>query len=1054
MSNGLLTARWPWRPRFARRIFVAYLLLALCRGQVLAETPGNVRVYTLADGLRDSLVTAVTVSPRANVWLKHGELSEISWLDGYSVNNLPSPGGGSYRIHESRSAQLWSIYSAGLQEYQGGQWIRYPIPEIRAEFQTNVLRQVRQLPLVPGEREHLLFLLPDRLIEYHAGLNQTKLIRAARSSSLQKFVDMTLARDGGVWITGARGIAKLPGPVRRLSPQSEWREYLLDESLEISDLQRPFEDDQGGVTMVADIAAANKKVLVHFDGESWEVRALPGETIRQGWRDPEQNFWVLTINSLWWIPRDSNRATEKQLIATGQFFDVATEPKGIFWIASNQGLLRYAPTPWRRPVESASLKSFYTVYEDKGDNLWFGGTTLLSFNQDGWRDHPLPPGWTGPIDSIQHMPNGGLLLGGSNQIALFEPESAASNLVAPPAGSSIKMLGPLGDYKVVLRASTTTGTNLDHDLITFDGTNFAPLLPPSVTLKSGFVPECFLALDNGDIWLGGAGGAALYREKQLRDFRSGNNQGPGKTFSLLEAGPGKIWCGEEGRITEYDGKAWSVVRTGLGLVHGMTKSRDGSIWAASSAGLYRFQKNSWVLNDKEDGLTDGALHKVFEDRHGRVWAAGEQGLSLYFPEADIDPPRTFISKADKSNIASTATTFDLVFSGRDKWKFTEASRLLYAYRLDQGVWSPYTNQTTVSFKNLTAGNHQFTVRAMDRNWNEDPEGASFEFFLVVPWYKEWRLVAISVVGFLITLFLAGLAINRHLRLVKSYAEVENIVAERTRELEEANQALLHSQKMKALGALAAGVAHDFNNILSIIRGSAQIIENNLDDKEKVRTRVSRIKTVVDQGTGLVKAMLGFSRIPEKEPVAFDLMMLVEDTLKLLGDRFNKDVHIRLEAERGCPSVQGSKDLLQQILLNLILNAADAMDQRGEIILRLRRDIPPGGKTVLSPMPASGYIGIAVHDSGHGIPPEILPRIFEPPEILPRIFEPFFTTKALSTRRGTGLGLSMVYEIAKQTGYGLMVESVVAQGTTFTILVPVAPRPVPSAVASPVQHLER
>ena len=983
--------------------------------------------------MRDAACTAVTVSPRGNVWLKHGELDEISWLDGYSVNKLPSPGGATYRIHESRSAQIWSLYASGLEEYQGGQWLKYAIPEIRAEFQTNVLRQVRQVPLVPGEREHILFLLPDRLMEYHSGLNRSLTIRSVQSTQLQKFLDMTSARDGGVWLTGARGLAKLPGPIRRLSGTSEMREYLVPEHLGVSEFQRPFEDDQGGLTMVADQAALNKKVIVYFDGDSWEVRPVPGETLRQAWRDWDQNFWGLTINSLLRLPRVPGHGPEKEVVATGQFFDVATEPKGIFWVGSNQGLIRYAPTAWRAPGESKiASQPISAICEGRGDTVWFGGTGLLSFNQEGWQEYPLPADWEGPIEFLHDFTDGRLIVGGSNRTALFQPESAKFSAVHSPDGNNVKVLGVAGE-KAIIRFEAA-GTNAAPELQTFDGTTFAPWDLRLRNARPGFVIDSLFALENGDIWLTGPAGVWLYRDKQLHEFGAHEKYRPGAAFSLLEANGGKIWSGEEGRISEYDGKSWSLVRIGMGIIHGMTKSRDGSVWVASSAGLYRFQKNSWVLNDTHDGLIDGAIHCVFEDRHGRVWAGGEHGLSLYFPEADIDPPRTFISKADNSSVASTATTFALVFSGRDKWKFTEPDRLLYSYRLDHGIWSPYTNQATVTFRKLAAGPHQFTVRAMDRNWNEDPEGASFEFVLVMPWYKEGRLVAISTLGLGIILVLGALAVNRHRQLVKSYAEVGRIVAQRTRELEEANQALLHSQKMKALGTLAAGVAHDFNNILSIIRGSAQIIENNLDDREKVLVRASRIKTVVDQGTGLVKAMLGFSRVPDKEVGPFDVKALLEETVKLLGDRLSKDVPIRIESGQKLPAAHGSKELLQQILLNLILNAADAMDHKGEIVLQLDAHGFPGAHTVLPPALARGYLYVAVRDAGHGIPQEILPRIFEP----------FFTTKALSTRRGTGLGLSMVYELAKETGYGLMVESVVARGTTFVIAVPISDREVPLA----------
>ena len=119
--------------------------------------------------------------------------------------------------------------------------------------------------------------------------------------------------------------------------------------------------------------------------------------------------------------------------------------------------------------------------------------------------------------------------------------------------------------------------------------------------------------------------------------------------------------------------------------------------------------------------------------------------------------------------------------------------------------------------------------------------------MVPPWYKETRLLLISSTGAAVALFFAGIAFNRHRQLLRSYAEVERKITERTRQLEVANRELVHSQKMNALGTLAAGIAHDFNNILSIIKGSTQIIEENLHNPEKIQTRTDRIKLVVEQG---------------------------------------------------------------------------------------------------------------------------------------------------------------------------------------------------------------
>jgi signal transduction histidine kinase len=427
---------------------------------------------------------------------------------------------------------------------------------------------------------------------------------------------------------------------------------------------------------------------------------------------------------------------------------------------------------------------------------------------------------------------------------------------------------------------------------------------------------------------------------------------------------------------------------------------------------------------------------LHEDQRGRVWAGTTRGLSLYDPDTDRDPPQTQIDDlAEKDKNIHEGGAITLTFSGHDKWKHTPRERLLYSHRLDDHDWSPFQEASPVTFADLPAGKHSFQVRAMDRNCNVDLKcAAELNFLVVLPWYKEKRLVLISMLGVLVALFFAGLAFNRHRQLVRSYAEVEKKVAERTRELEIASRELLHSQKMNALGTLAAGIAHDFNNILSIVKGSAQIIEENVENPQKVRTRVDRIKTVVEQGAGIVKAMLGFSRESNLQPATCDLNAVVEDTMKLLGDRFLREVQVSFETTNDLPAVAGPKDFVQQILLNFIFNAAEATEgsQSRQITLSTRKVEQPPPGVVLAPMRSDGSIAVSVRDSGCGIQPENMGRLFEP----------FFTTKALSARRGTGLGLSMVYELAKKMDAGLAVETTVGRGSLFTLILPV---PVSSGV---------
>jgi signal transduction histidine kinase len=374
---------------------------------------------------------------------------------------------------------------------------------------------------------------------------------------------------------------------------------------------------------------------------------------------------------------------------------------------------------------------------------------------------------------------------------------------------------------------------------------------------------------------------------------------------------------------------------------------------------------------------------------------------------------------------STLEPTTVIFRGNDKWDYTLPEGLLFSYKLDEAPWTGYSNSASRVFQNLSSGSHVIEVRAMDRNGNQSPGSSRMEFAVIVPWFQDPRLLVVTLLALCVTLIFAGYAVTKHFQLKRSYAEVEEIVRQRSGELQKANQELLHSQKMRAIGTMAAGIAHDFNNILSIIRGSAQIIEGNVDDKEKIKTRVNRIQTVVEQGSSIVKALLGLGRMNEQELGTCDLGELLHETRKLLSDRFSAEVVFTVGVEDRLQGTVCSREVLQQMLVNFILNAVESMGGRGLVKLSAHTSDTLPEEVILEPSKAKSYVFLTVSDSGSGIAPETLPRIFEP----------FFTTKGFSSRRGTGLGLSMVYELAKGLGYGVSVKSMVGRGSEFSILVP-------------------
>jgi len=1020
-------------------LFLGATLVALpgsSWGQRPSSWPVNLRVYRMADGLAESACISVSLAPQGRVLARHLKSASISQLDGYAVTTIPALDTGNGRIYESPGGQLWTVVAEGLQEFRNDNWLLHPVPEIASEFRAHVPRLVDPVPLWPVRQGVVLFLLPDRLLEFNteaSGHPRVEALLAAAQTRLERFSGLTLARDGGLWIAGARGLAKAAGPVRNLRRDSEWHDFLPPESLQITNLLEPHEDDEGVVTAVAESVTDRQKALAHFDGQRWTAEAVPLERVRYAWRGPDRTDWASTIDLLCeWEPGGREEIESEEGTAR-QYYDAAVEPGGAFWLASSDGLFHYAPFTWRSPSPVRSITSpVHGLTGDEAGRLWFAASGNLHVLQnESRREFPLPLATSNnlpPVHALFRLKDGSLLLEAGDQCFQFNPIAAAFTTVRakPPAGS-LKPLGLLKDGRLCFQTLEAGAAEQTFRLEAYNGARFEPLALPLPEPTPGSIFSTLLAAQNGDLWLGGDRGTAWYHDQKWRTFASTDGSSPESVVAFTEFADGRIWCATPDKVWAFDGRNWSAVRVGLDRINALMAARDGSLWVGTDGGLYRFFQGAWVENGTDEGLPVGGIRELYEDGRGRVWAGTAHGLSLYHPEADPDPPRTYVQiLGSKDNSIPEGSTITVVFSGQDRWNYTPRRRLLFSYRLGGLDWSPFQEDRTFSFAELPAGKHELQVRAMDRNCNVDPNPARLDFVVALPWYKESRLVAIAFVGLAVALFFAAVAFNRHRQLLRSYAEVEQIVAQRTRELEVANRQLLHSQKMNALGTLAAGIAHDFNNILSIIKGSAQIIEDNLDDPAKVSTRVDRINTVVEQGAGIVKAMLGFSRDSGEQPASCDLNAVLDDTVKLLGDRFLREVQVSLERAPALPEVPCSKDFIQQILLNFIFNAAESMTGRKQIVLATRLMDKLPAALVLAPASAARYVAVSVRDVGCGISPEVLPRIFEP----------FFTTKALSTRRGTGLGLSMVYELARKMNAGLAVETVPDHGSTFTLILPV------------------
>jgi PAS domain S-box-containing protein len=260
-----------------------------------------------------------------------------------------------------------------------------------------------------------------------------------------------------------------------------------------------------------------------------------------------------------------------------------------------------------------------------------------------------------------------------------------------------------------------------------------------------------------------------------------------------------------------------------------------------------------------------------------------------------------------------------------------------------------------------------------------------------------------------------------------FAKITRDITERRkseRELQETREALFQSQKMDAIGQLTGGVAHDFNNLLMAVLGSLELLRKRLPDDPKTIRLVDNAMHAAQRGAGLTQRMLAFARRQELNPVALDVANLVREMTDLLHSSLGATAQIRMEFASGLNKILADPNQLELAILNLAVNARDAMPKGGVIVISAKEETIAGATDLKD----GRYVCLAVTDNGVGMD-EATRR---------RALEPFFTTKGIG--KGTGLGLSMVHGMIQQSGGKFVLRSSKGEGTTAELWLPVAAGP--------------
>jgi signal transduction histidine kinase/ligand-binding sensor domain-containing protein/ActR/RegA family two-component response regulator len=509
---------------------------------------------------------------------------------------------------------------------------------------------------------------------------------------------------------------------------------------------------------------------------------------------------------------------------------------------------------------------------------------------------------------------------------------------------------------------------------------------------------------SGRLLVGTLAGLLILENKTLKKFKHHGFEVDKPVYFILEDHKHRLWIGTNYGVVRWDGKNKRTYTTREGL-SGLETNR--------AAGIEDSKGRTWIGTNRGVSLYE----EEFDEHQGFQPQPKVQLLTLEAPGKQIP-----LTGNQPLQLAYNENNIGFHFRGIS---FVNEKAVSFKHRLEgfEKEWSQeqYQHNRMIRYTNLPPGTYYFHLKAQNALGVWSGVVTSPGITILKPFTKTWWfyllvVLAAAVVFYSISRFLSE---RRHAALLKKQVE------ERTRQLEAAQQRLIQAQKMEAIGTLAGGIAHDFNNILGAILGYTELALEDLPEGTQVRKNVQYVLSGAERAAELVKQILAFSRQAVQERKPLILCAIVEDALRLLRSTLPATIEIRRDTRAETGTILGDPTQIQQVIMNLAINAAHAMKEKGgtlEVILdevALDEETAPGNHNI---KPGS-YLRLTVSDTGHGIPKAVMKRIFEP----------YFTTK--KTGEGTGMGLAVVHGIVKSHGGDISVYSEPGKGTTFNVFLP-------------------
>lgn len=788
--------KYGFRTRNKANGFCFRLILLACLGlRAYPQASPGWGFWNTEDGMKESYSSSVSPGLGGRVWIKHGAVSGMNVLDGYTIAEAPDLGA-TGKLQRGPDGTLWTWAGQHLYRFNGTGWDSF---DVEAVTSAGILRSAsdqhweftsKQPPFLKAplwvagrDRDHALILLPDRILEFDAVKRTATAVLQSSQTNLGNFLSMRRGVGANIWITGRKGIGNLSAPNLR------WEEPAKLPT-GYSDFNEPFEGEDGEVFLTA-AAPPAKGVVLLLQGANWKEIYQAEQRNLRGWRGIDRTAWVQDGNRLLHLAATGKLIAEERAGSlSGILLSAAPEGPGTFWVGTSQGIAVHRPALWRTPSEAAAFDEVVNAMaEDRDGRIWFLGTrTLVCFDSQRWNFIPLPKGETAASFTpygLAVLPDGSLAIRtNSSDLLTYDPKRRRFRNIKHPAGRDIRLFFPQADGSLLVQTLTLNAPT-NFALERYDGRKFQMVLNPGASWQISDLRSVLMG-DAGELWVGASNKLGVYRDGAFHAAGAAEGFTDNGAFYVGRPQPGRMMVGGRDGVFSYDGRKWRMMRNRLDRARSITSGPDGSLWVASGTGVYRFKDDTWISYGVEEGLPSIVAYRVFVDSVGRIWAGTTRGLAMFHPDADPDPPMTRITGDQNAPEVAPGGRVTLVFSGVDKWKFTPSERLLFSWRMDNGPWSQFTAATSASFNHVSAGPHRFQVRAMDRNGNIDPAPAAHSFSVLVPWFETPGFRAVTVLAAIVIVILLSIAISTYRqrgRLIQTLSRKKNLERDRQEILE-------------------------------------------------------------------------------------------------------------------------------------------------------------------------------------------------------------------------------------------------------------------------------